>query len=166
MLCKPVKIFSRTRFSAIYFYCTRYIILVFLLKAEVRFFEYDGCPYRFEPEYTDEELFERRMQRERAEQLAREQATTARPRMGANWWCCCGHCTAMATEEECLCCSEWDLRPEKTRIDAPQNTCLTTLEDFSAMTNRAVVETFFHVPRVNWQTQPKPAGPNGQLSIE
>lgn len=129
-------------------------------------FEYDGCPYRFEPEYTDEELFERRMQRERAEQLAREQATTARPRVGANWWCCCGHCTAMVTEEECLCCSEWDLRPEETRIDAPQNTCLTTLEDFSAMTNRAVVETFFHVPRVNWQTQPKPAGPNGQLSIE
>ena len=42
--------------------------------------EYDGCPfYRFEPENTDEELFERRMQRERVEQLAREQAATARP---------------------------------------------------------------------------------------
>ena len=26
-------------------------------------FEYDGRPYRFEPEYTDEELLERRMQK-------------------------------------------------------------------------------------------------------
>ena len=49
-------------------------------------FEFDGCPYRFEPEFTDEELHERRMRRERDEQLAREQQTEARPRLNANWW--------------------------------------------------------------------------------
>ena len=30
-------------------------------------FEYDGRLYRFEPEYTDEELLERRMQKQREE---------------------------------------------------------------------------------------------------
>ena len=41
-------------------------------------FEYDGRPYRFEPEYTDEDLLERKMQKQREEQLAREQQTAAR----------------------------------------------------------------------------------------
>jgi len=44
-------------------------------------FEYDGRFYCFEPEYTDEELLERRMQKQREEQLAREQQTAARPRI-------------------------------------------------------------------------------------
>ena len=47
-------------------------------------FEYDGTTYRLEPEYTDEELHERRMRRQRDEQLAREQQTEARPRLNAN----------------------------------------------------------------------------------
>ncbi|KAL7391609.1 hypothetical protein ABVT39_011636 [Epinephelus coioides] len=75
-------------------------------------------------------------------------------------------CSTMPTEEECLCCSEWDLRPGDTRLDVPRNDCLTTTEDFTSMINRALVETFFCDPKVNWKTQPKPAGPNGQLSIE
>jgi len=57
----------------------------------------------FEPEYTDEELLERRMQTQREEQLAREQQTAARPQIDASWWCCCGRCLPMPTEEECLC---------------------------------------------------------------
>ena len=61
-------------------------------------FEFDGCPYRFEPEYTDEELHERRMRRERDEQLAREQQTGARPRLNASWRCACGQWSPMATE--------------------------------------------------------------------
>ena len=63
-------------------------------------FEYDGRPYRFEPEYkNDEERFERRMQRERAEQLEPEnkQPLHVHEWTGANWWCCCGRCTATAT---------------------------------------------------------------------
>ena len=40
-------------------------------------FEYDGRSYRFEPEYTDEELLERRLQKQREEQLAREQQSDA-----------------------------------------------------------------------------------------
>ena len=101
-------------------------------------FEYDGRPYRFEPEYTDEERFERRTQRQREEQLAREQQTAARPKIDANWWCSCGQCSTMPTEEECLCCSEWDLRPGDTRLDVSRNDCLTTTEDFTSMINRAV----------------------------
>ena len=30
-------------------------------------FEYNGRPYRFEPNYTDEEFLERRMQKQREE---------------------------------------------------------------------------------------------------
>ena len=44
-------------------------------------FVYDGRPHRFEPEYTDEELVERRMW-----MLAKEQQTAARPRVEGNWW--------------------------------------------------------------------------------
>jgi len=58
-------------------------------------FEYDGRPYHFDPEYKDEELLERRMQKQREEQLAREQQTAARPRIDANWWCSCGRCLPM-----------------------------------------------------------------------
>jgi len=47
-------------------------------------FEYNGRPYCFEPEYMDEELLERRMQKQREEQLAREQQTAARPQIDAN----------------------------------------------------------------------------------
>lgn len=45
--------------------------------------EYDGCPYHFEPEYTDEELFEGRMQRQREDQLTK---TAACPRIDGNRW--------------------------------------------------------------------------------
>ena len=38
-------------------------------------FEYDGCPYSFEPEFTDEELIKRRTRRQREEQLSREQSS-------------------------------------------------------------------------------------------
>ena len=40
-------------------------------------FEYDGCPYSFEPEFTDEELIERRTRRQREDQLSREYCTCA-----------------------------------------------------------------------------------------
>ena len=47
-------------------------------------FEYDGHPYRFEPEYANEEILERRKQRLAVEQRAIEQAT-ARPRKDNKW---------------------------------------------------------------------------------
>ena len=137
-------------------------------------FEYDGRPYLFEPEYTDEELreMEEQTRREREEQEARDEEES-RPRINGDWWCCCGHCNAMPTEEESLSCTEWDLRPEDGGRDAsgmddtdPAQHCVTMSEDFPALINRAVVETFFRVPKVNWRRRPKPAGPDGQLSIE
>lgn len=130
-------------------------------------FEYDGRPYRFEPEYTDEEILERRLRREAEEQQTREHTASARSRINSTWWCECGHCASMTTEEECLCCLQWGLRPGIERLgDSSSNLCLSTLEDVRAMINRAVIETFFRVPKRNWRTQPKPAGPNGQLSVE
>lgn len=130
-------------------------------------FEYDGRPYRFEPEYTDEEIMERRKQREAEEQRDQERQAAARPRQEGSWWCSCGgHCTVLGTEEECLCCFEWDLRPREERLGDSNGACLSTLEDVRAMLNKSVIETFFRVPKLNWKTQPKPAGANGQLSAE
>ena len=64
-------------------------------------FEYDGRPYRFEPEYTDEELLERRLRRQREEQLIREQQQpAARRRIDGNWWCSCGQCSTMPTDNQ------------------------------------------------------------------
>lgn len=72
------------------------------------FFEYDGRGYLFEPEYTDEELLA-----QDAERMARteEQQPEAASRLRSTetWRCSCGHCIAMTTEEDSLCCEEWDL---------------------------------------------------------
>lgn len=91
--------------------------------------------------------------------------TSTRSRKESMWWCTCGHCSVLNTEEECLCCLEWDLRPGDERL-GEANVCLSTVEDVVAMTNRGVLETFFRVPKVNWISQPKPAGAHGQLSDE
>uniref|UniRef100_A0A672HK02 Uncharacterized protein n=1 Tax=Salarias fasciatus TaxID=181472 RepID=A0A672HK02_SALFA len=106
-------------------------------------FEYDGRPYRFEPEYTEEEILERRLQRQAEEQRARESSASARPQTDSTWWCECGHCASMPIEEECLCCVQWDLRPGVERLGhSSSGVCLSTLEDIRAMINRAVIETF------------------------
>lgn len=85
-----------------------------------------------------------------------------------------GCCDPMPTEEECLCCKEWDLLMPYTGggdvysddTSDPTQYCVTMLEDFPPLINRAVLEIFFHVPKINWKSWPRPEGPNGQLSIE
>ena len=54
-------------------------------------FEYDGRPYRFEPEYTEEEILERRRQREAMEQRDLDMLANTRLRKDSTWWCSCGH---------------------------------------------------------------------------
>ncbi|KAK7168520.1 hypothetical protein R3I93_004741 [Phoxinus phoxinus] len=124
-------------------------------------FMFDGRSYLFEPEYTDEELQELRERATRERELPVVNAAT-QPRISGNWWCTCGDCKAMDTEQECLCCTEWDLLSR----DTQENHCFVQSEDFPALINKAVLETFFHVPKVNWRRRPIPEGPNGQLSTE
>ena len=138
-------------------------------------FYYEGRPYLFEPEYTDEELLQIQEQTRIAREGQRadeDEAAAARTRISEDWWCSCGCCNSMPTEEECLCYNEWDLLPNIGGLDVSWDDtettrrCVTTLEDFPPLINRAVLDTFFHVPKINWRRRPKPQGPNGQLSIE
>ncbi|CAL8315418.1 unnamed protein product [Boreogadus saida] len=59
-------------------------------------FEFDGRGYRFEPEFTQEEL--REMEARATE--APEAPAEAVPRITGNWWCACGKCRQMPTEIE------------------------------------------------------------------
>ena len=43
--------------------------------------------------------------------------------------------------------------------------CITRNENFAAITNPGVIETFFHVPKMNWKKCSRPAGADGQLSV-
>ena len=67
-------------------------------------FEFDGRPYLFEPENTDEELLA--LDSERAGQKAEQAVAASMPRTLTTWWCSCGCCVQMDTEEESLCCKE------------------------------------------------------------
>ncbi len=71
-------------------------------------FQFDGRPYLYEPEYTDEQLqdLEERERREREELVEAEESLP--DRRAGNWWCSCWHCEVMATNQECLCCRDWD----------------------------------------------------------
>ena len=42
------------------------------------------------------------------------------PRTLGNWWCTYGHCEALVAEQECLCCTEWDLL----RRDTQETRCV------------------------------------------
>lgn len=127
-------------------------------------YEDDGLfgtmPYLYEPEYTEEELRERDEREARERQLAEEAQT--QPRTSRNWWCTCRRCKIMPTEEECLCCREWDLLTG----DTPDTGCVVSTKMFSALTNKAVLDTFFHVPKVDGCPRPVPEGPDGKLSTE
>ncbi|KAL0150481.1 hypothetical protein M9458_050717 [Cirrhinus mrigala] len=128
-------------------------------------FEFDGRPYLFEPEYTEEELRERRerreIERQRAEEAAASRATT-QPRITGRWWCSCRCCEIMPTDMECFCCKEWDLLHRRSQ-DAR---CVTLAEGFSSLLDLWVLEAFFHVPKLNWARRPTPEGPDGHLSTE
>ncbi|XP_060793031.1 uncharacterized protein LOC132896311 [Neoarius graeffei] len=134
--------------------------------------------YLYEPEYTDAEI--QQMEVERAEReremVSREvegEAAAARPRVTDNWWCTCFKCEVMQTEVECYCCQEWDLvmpRMQDISIDeeadASASVCITNNKDLPALLTAGVLETFFHIPKINWKKRPRPAGPDGQLSAE
>lgn len=135
-------------------------------------FAYGARPYLYEPEYTEEELRERDEREARERQLAEDAAaaiantdlnSATQPRTSRNWWCTCQRCKLMPAEEECLCCREWDLL----RGDIPDTGCVVSTEMFSALTSKAVLDTFFYVPKVDdGSPRPVPEGPGGKLSTE
>ena len=144
-------------------------------------------PYMYEPEYTDEELREmdaQRAERERAslETVPAGAAVENRDRTTGDWWCQCRKCIQMPTGDECFCCREWDLvipQMQELELDtsiqdldvsghsAPRDRaiCITEHQDFLPLLNRGVLETFFSFDKINWKRRPRPAGPNGQLSM-
>ncbi|KAJ8349465.1 hypothetical protein SKAU_G00245950 [Synaphobranchus kaupii] len=94
------------------------------------------------------------------------------PRMLGNWcWCSCGLCKAMPTKVECSCCNDWELLAAQLEKmadhqDDPRTTCITHHKDFPALLNPAVLETFFHIPKINWKRQPAHQAPDGELTVE
>jgi hypothetical protein len=58
--------------------------------------------YKYEPEYTDEEVAENRRRREEA----RLKTAHMVGRSGQTHWCKCLHCKAMPTDIESVCCTE------------------------------------------------------------
>lgn len=92
-------------------------------------------------------------------------ADETRLRSSRNWFCTCGQYQAMPTEDECLCCAKWDLlmlaleNLELSGVKTPLTReptllCVTSDNDFPVLLIPAVVETFFHVPKINWKKRP------------
>ena len=133
-------------------------------------FEYGSEMYMFEPEYSAEELRLREEERlARASSPMRDEENPQRTE--SLFWCKCGHCELKPLAIECLCCQawpEWRWRPDDSDPDE-ENTnsgCITEMEDVVHLLHRAVLETFFLNPKINWKKRPKPEGANGHLSTE
>ena len=65
-------------------------------------------PYHLEPEYSDHEDLDDETLTRAFPDLTHELETDIAARVGNTDWCCCGHCIAMETERECLCCQEYE----------------------------------------------------------
>lgn len=126
-------------------------------------------PYLLKPEYTESELPEM----EAASAQTQPQAS-GKQRVMDMWWCKCGQCQAMPTEQESVCCVNWDIvMPQLERLDNSDNSadettyrCLTEDPGFPPLISHSVLECFFHLPKVNWKQCPRPEGLGGTLSVE
>ncbi|XP_038163456.1 uncharacterized protein LOC119798171 [Cyprinodon tularosa] len=135
--------------------------------------EFFAEPFLYEPEYTDDEL--RYMDEAAAAQAEPQTPLCYRRRASETWWCKCGNCQAMPTEEESICCVDWDLlmppledlniSTDETESTS-QRLCVTQNTDYPPLLTRGVLEMFFHVPKINWKKRPRPAGPNNTLSAD
>ena len=135
--------------------------------------------YLYEPEYTDEDLRQMDIERAERERRAREAGPTVRERENVTWWCSCTECAPMPKEVESHCCREWDLAvplllemqdlsvsgEQDSQSSAP-SCCIVKHPNFPAIVNPGVLQTFFHIPKINWKERPEPAGADGQLSVE
>uniref|UniRef100_A0A672QI08 P2X purinoreceptor 7 intracellular domain-containing protein n=1 Tax=Sinocyclocheilus grahami TaxID=75366 RepID=A0A672QI08_SINGR len=67
--------------------------------------EFFALPYLFEPEYTEKEI---RQMEETAAATQTSQAS-GRRRSNETWWCTCGKCQPLPTEEESQCFHDWTI---------------------------------------------------------
>ena len=144
--------------------------------------EYGPEMYMFEPEYTAEELV---LRNEARLNIASSQIRDENipQRTASLFWCTCRHCELKATPNECMCCQEWpewtwkpyfgedeDVEVTGTSSEggpaAAADVCVTQREDLVHILAEITLTTFFHTDKVNWKKKPKPAGENGQLSVE
>lgn len=127
----------------------------------------DPEPYLYEPEFTPEEVEQRRKEREEREKQRGQAGQSVQSRCDSNWWCLCGGCQPMPTEMKSFCCLEWDMvLPSMARDDQPDDsTCVCANPNLIAMLHPAVVDFFFRC-EVNWARRPTPDGLDGQLSVE
>ncbi len=103
-------------------------------------FQFDGSPYIFEPEYTDEELQD--MERRQREEQLEEANLMASTRSTETWWCSRKSCESMPSEQESFCCKEWDLI-QSGQEGSWDSACVTSADDFPNLIHSAVLETFF-----------------------
>ena len=50
-------------------------------------------------------------------------------------------------------------------MDSDGTGCFTMSEGFPNLMHRAVLETFFLTPKINWKIRPVPEGDDGHLSV-
>lgn len=109
---------------------------------------------QFEPEYTEAELA---LLDHKREERQDQPADSKRARANSKWWCKCDCCMEMLTENESMCCAEWDqVLPSVTGLslhtgDPGQPSCVAAGDAFAAMIHPAVVEFFFRLDKVSWK---------------
>lgn len=99
-------------------------------------------------------------------------SAAAMSRTIGHWWCSCGHCQQMPTEEESLCCRQWDLsllgnlESFDVSVDKPTSSafCLTKANKFPHLIHLGILEMFFHIPKINWKGRPGQEGRDGIAS--
>ncbi|XP_052387742.1 P2X purinoceptor 7 [Carassius gibelio] len=127
-----------------------------------------ALPYLFEPEYTEEEI---RQMDENAAATHTSQAS-GRRRSNETWWCTCGKCQPLPTEEESQCCHDWTISiPPLESIESAGETlftsrCITQQNGFPPLLSNSVLEVFFSLPKINWRRRPRPQGPGGTLTVD
>ncbi|KAK7172391.1 hypothetical protein R3I93_004651 [Phoxinus phoxinus] len=131
--------------------------------------EFFALPYLFEPEYTEEEI---RQMEETAAATHTSQASCRR-RSNETWWCTCGKCQPLPTDEESQCCHDWNISipPLESIIESAGETlftsrCITQQNGFPPLLSNSVLEVFFCLPKINWRRRPTPQGPGGTLTVD
>ncbi|KAL1276200.1 hypothetical protein QQF64_035823 [Cirrhinus molitorella] len=103
----------------------------------------------------------------------RNSEASVRQRSNETWWCACGKCQPLPTEQESECCHDWIISiPPLETINEPagevrsSSRCITEHNGFPPLLTNSVLEVFFSLPRINWKRRPRPQGPGGTLTVD
>ncbi|CAL8342984.1 unnamed protein product [Merluccius merluccius] len=126
--------------------------------------------YLYEPQYSDEQL--RAMEEQEAAEAAAATAEAgdlpavdeepAMARARADWWCLCSHCAPMDTEQESVCCREFQrcqfLLDEIKESEDDTDVCVVDHPSFAPHMDSGVLETYFRIPKAIRERYPAPDG--------